>query len=342
VKKKRNLDVLIVGGGSFGTALAVLLSETGRTLELWVRREDLAEEINTLHTNTRYANGHTLPEGIRATTNLGEAVRRAPVILMAVPSKSFREVARAVGDSIQGDQILVHTTKGFEIETFKRMSTILREEPCTLKAGVFSGPNLAGEIMARHPAGATVASNYDEVIERTQNLFKGSGRIRVYGGHDVVGTEVGSAFKNIIALAAGVSDGMGFGDNTKSLLLTRGLSEMARVGVALGADVFTFSGLTGVGDLMCTCASPLSRNHQVGERLAKGETLEEILNSMTQVAEGVPTTKAVQRYADSMGLDLPIVRAVHRLLFEDWKVEDALVQLMHLPVGDELAALRYR
>lgn len=342
VKKKDALDVLIVGGGSFGTALASLLGETGRTLEMWVRREDLAEEINTRHTNTLYADGYKLPASVRATTRMGEAVKRAPVVLMAVPSRSFREVARAIGDSIQGDQILVHTTKGFEIETFKRMSTILREETCTLKTGVFSGPNLAREIMAGHPAGATVASHYDEVIRAIQALFKGSGRMRVYGGHDVVGTEVGSAFKNIIALAAGISDGMGFGDNTKSLLLTRGLSEMARVGVALGADVFTFGGLTGVGDLMCTCASPLSRNHQVGERLAKGEALNDILKSMTQVAEGVPTTQAVQRYAESAGLDLPIVRAVYRILFEGWGVTDALVQLMDLPVGDELAALRYR
>ncbi len=342
MKKRGDLDVLIVGGGSFGTALATLLSETGRAFELWVRRKETAEEINKRHTNSRYAKGHKLAASIRATTNLDEAVKRAPAILMAVPSRSFREVARAVGDSIQGDQVLVHTTKGFEIETFKRMSTILREETCTLKIGVFAGPNLAGEIMAGHPAGATVASHYDEVIRTVQGLFAGSGRIRVYGGHDVVGTEAASAFKNIIALAAGMSDGMGFGDNTKSLLITRGLSEMARVGVALGADVFTFSGLTGVGDLMCTCASSLSRNHQVGERLATGETLEDILESMTQVAEGVPTTKAVQRYAESAGLDLPIVGAVYRILFEQADVAKSIEQLMHLPVGDELAALRYR
>jgi glycerol-3-phosphate dehydrogenase (NAD(P)+) len=341
VRKQTNLDVLIVGGGSFGTALATLLSEMGKRFEMWVRREELAQEINTQHTNTRYAKGHKLPTSIRATTNLEQAVEGAPAILMAVPSKSFREVARAVGDTIQGDQILVHTTKGFEIETFKRMSTILREETCTLKTGVLAGPNLAGEIMAGHPAGATVASHYDEVIDAIQDLFRG-GRMRVYGGHDVVGTEAGSALKNIIALAAGISDGMGFGDNTKSLLLTRGLSEMARVGVALGADVFTFSGLTGVGDLMCTCASSLSRNHQVGERLAKGESLDEILTSMTQVAEGVPTTKAVHRYATSTGLDLPIVRAVHTILFENGGVAETIAQLMQLPVGDELAALRYR
>jgi glycerol-3-phosphate dehydrogenase (NAD(P)+) len=341
VSDHKDLDVLIVGGGSFGTALATILAEVGKRFLMWVRREDQAEEINTQHTNSRYAPDHKLVASIRATTELGISVKTAPVILMAVPSRSFRQVARTVGDHIQCDQMLIHTTKGFEIETFKRMSAILREETCSLKTGVLCGPNLAGEIMAGHPAGATVASKYDEAIRAVQDLFRG-GRLRVYGGHDVVGTEVGSAFKNIIALAAGISDGMGFGDNTKALLITRGLSEMARIGVALGADVFTFSGLTGVGDLMCTCASPLSRNHQVGERLAKGETLDEILGSMTQVAEGVPTTEAVHRYITSIGLDLPIVKAVHRVLFENLKVPDALSQLMTLPVGDELAALRYR
>ena len=337
----RDADVVIVGGGSFGTALATVLAEMGRGIRMWVRREEQAGEINASHTNSRYAQGHTLDPAIRATTDLAELIAGASVILMSVPSRSFREVARAVGDHIQGDQLLVHTTKGLEIDTFKRMSEILREETCTFKVGVLSGPNLAGEIMACHPAGATVASQYNEVVETLQGLFRG-GRMRVYGGHDVVGTEVGSAFKNIIALAAGISDGMGFGDNTKSLLLTRGLSEMARVGVSLGADVFTFSGLTGVGDLMCTCASPLSRNHQVGERLAKGETLDDILASMTQVAEGVPTTAAVHRYAQAKGLDLPIVRAVNGMLYEGLSVPDALEGLMAIPVGDELSTLRYR
>ncbi len=339
-RRRDDLDVLVLGGGSFGTALTSILAETGKRFLLWVRRPEQAEEINRRHTNERYAPGFVLSRAVRATTDLEGAVKAAPVILMAVPSRSFRQVARAVGDHIQGDQILVHTTKGFEIETFKRMSVILREETCTLKIGVLAGPNLAGEIMKGHPAGATTASRYDEVIRSVQDLFRGS-RMRVYGGHDVIGTEVGSAFKNIIALAAGMSDGMGFGDNTKSLLLTRGLSEMARIGVAMGADVFTFSGLAGVRDLVCTCASSLSRNHQVGERLARGEALREILERMTQVAEGVPTTEAVHRHAVSTGLDLPIVAAVHRVLFEGERVPEAIEQLMTLPVGDELAALRF-
>jgi len=341
VSTRRKPDVLVVGGGSFGTALSTILAERKKRVRLWVRREDQAEEINAKHTNSRYLPDSRLPKNLQATTDLEGTVKGTQIILTAIPSRSFRAVARAIGDHIEGDQVLVHTTKGFEIETFKRMSTILREETCTLKIGVLSGPNLAAELMAGHPAGATVASHYDEVVHKTQDLFKGS-RMRVYGGRDVVGTEVGSAFKNILALASGMADGTGFGDNTKALLLTRGLSEMARVGVALGADVFTFGGLTGIGDLMCTCASPLSRNYTVGSRLAKGETLDEILDSMTQVAEGVPTTAAVHRHARSIGLALPIVRAVHDVLYKGLTVPKAVKKLMIIPTGDELSALQYR
>jgi len=335
------LDCLVVGGGTFGTALASLLLGLGKRVRLWVRREEQAEEINREHTNRRYLPDFALPGNLEAVTDLAGTLAGTPLVLMAVPSRSFREAARLVGDHLEGDQVVVHTTKGFEIETFLRMSQILREETCSLKIGAFSGPNLAVEIMKGHPAGATVASSYREVVDTVQALFRG-GRMRVYASQDVVGTEMAGAFKNIIALAAGVSDGMGFGDNTKALLLTRGLSEMARVGVSAGGDVFTFSGLAGFGDLMATCASPLSRNHQVGTRLARGEPLGAILESMAQVAEGVPTTEAVHRYALAQGLDLPIVRAVHGILYEGWNVEDALVRLMAIPVGDELSALRYR
>ncbi len=337
---RKELDCLVVGGGTFGTALAMVLLEMGKRVRIWVRREEHAGEINTEHTNSRYLPSFSLPEALEATTDLSGSAAGTPVVLMAVPSRSFRSVARLVGDHVEGDQIVIHATKGLEIETLKTMSQILREETCTLKIGAFSGPNLAVEIMKGFPAGATVASSYKEVVTVVQDLFRG-GRMRVYGGPDVVGTEIAGAFKNIIALAAGISDGKGFGDNTKALLLTRGMSEMARLGVSLGGDVFTFSGLAGFGDLMATCGSPLSRNHQVGSRLAGGETLEQILESMTQVAEGVPTTEAVHRHAVSAGLDLPIVRAVHGILYEQWKVEDALERLMAIPVGDELSALRY-
>ncbi len=335
-----DVDVLVVGGGAFGTSLASLLVGLGRRAKLWVRRAEQAEEINTTHRNSRYLPGFDLPEKLEAVCDLGKAVAGAPLILIVVPSKSFREVAREVGDHIEGDQILVHATKGIEIETFKRMSEVLREETCALKIGVLSGPNLSKEIMAGHPAGALLASRYREVVDRTQAQFAG-GRLRLYGGEDVIGTEVGGAFTNIIALAAGMADGLDFGDNTKALLVTRGLSEMARFGVAAGADVLTFGGLAGIGDLMATCASELSRNRQVGLRLARGEDLEEIIASTHQVAEGVTTTRAVHSQALTLGLDLPIVRAVHGRLYEGWSTREVIENLMSIPVGEEMARLRF-
>ncbi len=340
-KARENWDVSVLGGGSFGTSLACVLVENNRRVIQWVRRPEQAEEINREHTNTRYLPGCQLPPELRATSELEQALGAVPVVLLAVPSKAFRQVARAVGDLIGGEKIVVHATKGIELDTFKRMSEVLREETCVLKIGVLSGPNLAKEMMAGHPSGALLASRYDEVAEAVLPLFARS-RMRVYSGPDVIGTEVAGSFKNIIAIGAGVADGLKLGDNAKALLLTRGLSEMARFGVALGGDVFTFGGLAGVGDLMATCASPLSRNHQVGERLAQGEKLTEILSSMQQVAEGVPTAKAVFEHSRKMGLDLPIVRAVHGLLYEDWSSVRSLEFLMSLPTDRELAALRYR
>jgi glycerol-3-phosphate dehydrogenase (NAD(P)+) len=334
------VDVLVVGGGAFGTTLAHSLAGAGRRVLLWVRREDQARAINETRENPGHLAGVTLAEGLEATTDLAAAVPRAPVALLVVPSRWFRPVAREIGDHLRGDQILIHATKGIELATFKRMSQILKEETCALKVGVLSGPNLAREIAAGKPAGALVASRYDEVVRRVQALFEGT-RLRLYGGHDVIGAEIGGAFKNIIALAAGVVDGMAQGDNTKALLITRGLSEMARFGVALGADVFTFGGLAGIGDLMATCASPLSRNHQVGVRLAAGERLEAIEASMSSVAEGVPTTRAVHEQATARGLDLHIVRAVHALLYEGLRPDEAIHELMRLPAGLEMATLRF-
>ena len=333
-------EVVVVGGGSFGTALAVILGGLGRSVRMWVRREDQADEINREHSNGRYLPGRKLPERVRATTDMKEAIRGVPVVLLVVPSKSFRSVAREVGEHLQGDQLLVHGTKGIEVETFRRMSQVLREETCALKVGVLSGPNLAGEMMAGHPAGSVVASRYDEVVRAVQRLFAG-GHLRVYGGRDVVGVEIGGAFKNVIAIAAGVADGLGFGDNARSLLVTRGLSEMALLGVSMGGDVFTFGGLAGVGDLMATCASPSSRNHQVGEKIARGQSLQEVQASSPFVAEGIPTTRAVHWRAKQKDLHLPITEAVHALLYEGKTASEALSSLMALPVGDELSALRY-
>lgn len=338
----KDIDVAVVGGGSFGTTLASLLAEQGKQVRLWVRRKDQAREINKEHTNKRYLPDFKLPAKLKATNDL-EAAVSAPVVIVVVPSKAFREVANQIGNHIRGDQVLVHATKGLERGTFKRMSEILREETCSLKTGAISGPNLAVEIMRGNPAGAVIASHYKEVISDVQTLFAGS-RMRMYGGRDVVGTELGGAFKNIVAMATGVSDGMGFGDNTRALVMTRGLNEMVRFSTALGANILTFGGLAGIGDMMATCSSPLSRNYRVGFGMAQGKRLEKIIEELGQVAEGVPTTEAVHSQAVDLGLDddLPIVRAVHGVLYEGKTTVNALKELMSIPVGDELAALRSR
>jgi glycerol-3-phosphate dehydrogenase (NAD(P)+) len=334
-------DVAILGGGSFGSALAFIAAGRGQRVRLWVRREAQALEINEQRSNGKYLLGRTMPESVVATADIGLAVAGAPVVLVVVPSASFREVAKAAGEHVQGDQVLVHATKGLESGTFVRMSQILRQETCARKIGVLSGPNLAAELLAGHPAGAVVASRYDEVVRAVQALFRG-GHLRVYGGRDVVGVEIGGSFKNIIAIAAGLTDGLGFGDNARSLLLTRGLGEMAQFGVAEGGDVFTFGGLAGIGDLMATATSKLSRNHQLGEKLASGDSVATVLPGLKYVVEGVPAAAAVHRRALELGLELRIVAAVYGLLYQGKSPQEVLTELMALPVGAELSALRFR
>lgn len=329
----------VVGAGSWGTTLAKILGGNGRPTLVWAFEPEVVLDINENRQNSRFHPGLELPAVVEATGDVGEVCRTCPLILMVVPSHVFRRVAFEMGAHLTGEQCIVHCTKGIEQQTGKRMSEIIREETCVRKIGVLSGPNLSKELAAEHPAGTLVASKYDEVVRVAQAALHNQ-YFRVYGGSDVVGAEVGGAFKNIIALAAGVVDGLGLGDNTKALLLTRGLNEMARYGLVLGAELLTFGGMAGIGDLMATCASPLSRNHQVGERLARGESLEEIKRSMFMVAEGVKTTKAVRSDARSRGLELPIVEAVYGMLYEEMTAAQAAHQLMAREIGREFVELR--
>jgi glycerol-3-phosphate dehydrogenase (NAD(P)+) len=333
--------VSVIGLGSWGTTLAELLAANGHDVLAWARSEATCAEVNEQHSQSRYLPGFSLSPNLRATPDLSRACAHSRWILLVVPSHVLRETARAMGDHLCGEHLIVHATKGIEQGTFRRMSEILREETCVRRIGVLSGPNLAKEIMRRQPAGTLVASHYREVLERSVALLH-SPAFRVYTGDDVVGAEVGGAFKNIVAVAAGVVDGLGLGDNTRALLLTRGLAEMAKVGAAMGARVVTFGGLAGIGDLMATCASPLSRNHQVGERLAKGQRLEQIQAELGMVAEGVKTTRSTWEFARRHGLDLPIVRAVHGVLYEDIPVRRALDDLMALPPSHELVELAWQ
>ena len=331
----RHFDVVVIGAGAFGTTLASILSLAGRRVLINMRHQEQADEINKRHTNERYTKGFKLPKGLIADTDMQTAVKKTDIVLMVVPSKFFRPVAHTLGEVIRGDQILLHATKGIQIEPFKRMSEILHEETAALKIGVLSGPNLSGEILAGKPAGAVIASRFDEVIKKTQAMFEGS-QMRIYEVRDVTGVEVGGAFKNIIALAAGAVDGMELGDNIKSLLLTRGLNEMARFGIALGAQPLTFLGLAGIGDLMATCASRLSRNNQVGFRMARGESIEDIQSSMKHVAEGVTTARAVLARARQLGLDLHVVEGVNKALYDGLSVHETMQWMLSGRPGREI------
>lgn len=332
--------VTVIGAGSWGTTLAEILGQNGHEVLVWARNGERCSEINERHSNERYLPGFELSANITATTDLERACRNSSWILLVVPSHGLRETARSMGDFLTGEHVVVHATKGIEQGSFQRMSQVLRQETCVRKIGVLSGPNLAKEIMSGQPAGTLVASKYREVLDRSQALLHGP-MFRVYAGDDVIGAEVGGAFKNIVAVAAGVVDELGMGDNTRALLLTRGLNEMAHVGATMGANVLTFGGLAGIGDLMCTCASPLSRNHQVGERLARGQSLEQIQAEMHMVAEGVKTTRSTYDFAVYKGLDLPIVRAVYSVIYEQRPVSEVIQDLMALPASHELVELSW-
>ncbi|MBM3269079.1 MAG: NAD(P)-dependent glycerol-3-phosphate dehydrogenase [Candidatus Sericytochromatia bacterium] len=319
----------VVGGGSWGTAIAQILGDNGRDTLLWLRDAEVAAEINESHRNSKYLPESALAPQVVATTDLPRIGRECQVIFMVVPSHGLRDVARTLGDHLDGSHVLIHAVKGIEPESFKRMSQILREETATRKIGVLSGPNLAKEVAQHHPSATAIASRFEEVIEEGRRLLW-SKSFRVYGSDDVVGTEIGGALKNVMAIASGIATGLGFGMNTMSLLLTRGLAEIARLGVAEGAQLLTFQGLSGIGDLMATCFSPLSRNYQVGLRLAKGERLDAIVGGMRQVAEGVKTTRTVFEWAKASGVYMPITEGVYRMLFDAAKPQDVLSDLMDI------------
>lgn len=307
--------VSVIGGGSWGTTIAQLIAENGHPVKLYLRDPDLASAINRARRNERYLPELTLSERVMATSSLADAAEGAHTLFLMTPSHSLRMIARELGDHLDGSRILIHGIKGIEPGTFKRMSELLREETCCRKIGVLSGPNLAKEVAAGHPSATVIASAFQEVVDAGVGMLK-SRTFRVYGNDDVTGTELGGSLKNILAIASGLAQGLGFGDNTKALLLTRGLTEMMRLGAHLGANPQTFSGLSGIGDLMATCFSPLSRNYQVGLRLAQGQALDAITQDLHQVAEGVRTTRTVAEHAREQGLYMPITEGVYRVLFE--------------------------
>lgn len=331
------MKVAIVGAGSWGTAVAALVSEN-TDVALWARRPELARTMAEERENPEYLPGRRLAEGIRVTSDLQEAVDGASVVVMAVPSHGYRDVLGQVAADIPADIPLVSLTKGVERGTLKRMTEVTAEVldgHRVDRIGVLSGPNLACEVAAGQPAATVVAMADEATARQLQTVFM-TPRFRVYTNPDVVGCETAGALKNVMAIGTGMAAGLGYGDNSRAALITRGLAELTRLGVALGGNRLTFLGLAGIGDLVATCSSEQSRNRTVGFQLGKGRKLDEIVAEMKMVAEGVKTTEAVLELAERHGVDVPIAATVGAVLYEGMEPSDMVSELMTREAKAEL------
>jgi glycerol-3-phosphate dehydrogenase (NAD(P)+) len=306
------MNVTVLGAGSWGTTVASLATALNPTL-IWARNPDIAAEVNEAHTNSTYLPATNLPKRLRATPDLEEAVRWADVLIVGVPSKGFRATVEQARKSIRPWVPVVSLTKGIEAGTLLRMTQIIEELMPGHPAAALTGPNLAREIMAGQAAASVIATEDMGVAAALQSVLRHR-LFRVYRNHDVIGCEIGGALKNVIAIAAGIGEGLGVGDNTRAAVMTRGLAELARLGVAIGGELQTLSGLAGMGDLVATCMSPYSRNRTVGEMLGRGKALDEILSEMHMVAEGVGTAETALRLAERYGVELPICEEIHKVV----------------------------
>ncbi|GLC87077.1 NAD(P)H-dependent glycerol-3-phosphate dehydrogenase [Lysinibacillus piscis] len=322
--------VCVLGAGSWGTALAMVLAENGHDTLLWTHREEQAEEIRTLHTNKKYLPETVLPTNLSATSDITQAAIHATTIIVAVPTKAIREVCAKLVPHLQQKMLFVHVSKGIEPDSLKRISEILAESvPVEYVEDivVLSGPSHAEEVVLHHPTTVTAACANIDAAEKVQDLFMNQ-FFRVYTNEDVIGVEIGGALKNVIALAAGITDGLTYGDNAKAALITRGLAEITRLGVKMGGNPFTFAGLTGMGDLIVTCTSVHSRNWRAGHLLGQGMKLQQVLDQMGMVVEGVRTTKAAYQLAQKYNVAMPISTELYSVLFDDVEPKVAVDALM--------------
>lgn len=319
----------VFGTGSWGTAFAKVLADAGTRTTLWARRAELADAVTTRHENPAYLPGVVLPSSLRATTDPAEALAGADFVVLALPSQTLRDNLAGWVPALPPDVVLVSLMKGVELGTTKRMSEVIADvaDVADDRVAVVSGPNLAREIAAEQPAASVVASTHGGTAERLQEACT-TRYFRPYVNADVVGCELGGAVKNVIALACGMAGGMGFGDNTLASLITRGLAETARLGAQLGADPMTFAGLAGLGDLVATCSSPLSRNRTVGERLGRGETLAQITTETSQVAEGVKSCRSILDLAAKHDIEMPLTAHVVRVVHDGLSPRDMVASLM--------------
>ena len=317
----------VIGGGSFGTAIANIIARNGHKTQLWMRDPEQVETLNQTRVNSVYLPGHELHPSIIAEHDLEAVVRGVNLLFVAVPSGSFRAVVRQMKPFLHAGVMLVTATKGIEAITFSLMSQILAEEVPTARIGVLSGPNLAKEIVNRTPTGTVIASNDDELRAVVRETLR-SETFRVYANDDMLGVELGGSLKNIYAIIAGMADAMGMGHNAIAMLITRSLTEMARFGVRLGADAMTFLGLSGVGDLIVTCSSPLSRNFRVGKALGEGKDIDMIVKELGQVAEGVNTLKQVRDKALELGVAMPLCSSLYEIIYNKAPIGHIITSLM--------------
>ncbi len=319
--------VSVIGAGSWGTALAIMLNKNGHDVTIWARRKESIENMKKDRENKEYLPNVAIGENVVLTNDLEYAVKNGDIIISAVPSKAVRKTAESIAPFVTDDKIIVNVAKGIEEGSLKRLSEVIRE--CIPNCGVctLSGPSHAEEVGREIPTAVVVASNDIKIAEEVQHEFMNPS-FRVYTNDDEIGVELGAALKNLIALAAGMCDGLGFGDNTKAALMTRGVAEIGRLGVAMGGRIETFAGLSGIGDLIVTCTSMHSRNRRAGILLGKGKSLDETLKEVKMVVEGVNTAKAAYELSKKYNVDMPITKAINEVLFENKDSKTVVLDLM--------------
>ncbi|HEX4203865.1 MAG TPA: NAD(P)H-dependent glycerol-3-phosphate dehydrogenase [Ktedonobacteraceae bacterium] len=334
------VSVGVIGSGAWGTTLALLLAKKGIATILWEHRPERAVEIQQQRENTIFLPGFAFPDPLKVTADIVTATKHTDILLLVTPSQKMRDNVRLLAPHIGPNTLLVNASKGIEISTLMRMTEIIAEElpQARERIATLSGPNISSEIAAEKPAAAVVAASQHNVAVQVRDLLT-TNYWRIYTSQDVTGVEMGGALKNIIAIGAGINDGLGYGDNAKAAFVTRGLAEISRLGVASGANPLTFLGLAGIGDLIATCASTLSRNHQLGRGLASGAKLDTLLQSTHSVAEGVYTTRAALQLAQRYHVEMPIAEQLSRVLFEDLDPHKAVPELMMRDPKGELEGI---
>lgn len=328
-------DVTFIGGGSFGTALSVMLAKKGCMVNIWDRSEEVVLDINEKRENIKYVHNVVIPSNVTAFSDLKDAIGNSKVVVLSIPSHAIREICTRIKKLIHKEAIIVNIAKGIEEGSSKRLSQVIEEEIPNNPIVILSGPSHAEEVALDIPTTVVVSSKHMDAARKIQDIFM-TNKFRVYTNDDLIGVEIGGAVKNIIALAAGVSDGAGYGDNTKAALMTRGMSEIIRIGVKLGGKQETFFGLTGIGDLIVTCTSMHSRNRKAGILIGKGYSLEEACKEIGMVVEGVKACRAFYKLKEELEVSMPITDALYKVIFEDMEAKYGVYQLMSRDKKDEI------